>query len=70
MEMLIAHPDSKDKLTALKAFMKALKIRFEVGEDTPVQSVADDIREAVEEVKLHKSGKIKLQDARDLLHEL
>lgn len=70
MEMLIAHPDSKDKLTALKAFMKALKIRFEVGEEPPVQSVADDIREAVEEVKLHKSGKIKLQDARDLLHEL
>jgi hypothetical protein len=29
MGILIAHPESKEKLAALKAFMKALKIRFE-----------------------------------------
>ncbi len=29
MGILIAHPDNKEKLVALKAFMKALKIRFE-----------------------------------------
>ena len=29
MEIIIAHPESEEKLAALKAFMKALKIRFE-----------------------------------------
>ena len=29
MGTLIAHPENKEKLAALKAFMKALKIRFE-----------------------------------------
>jgi len=29
MGTLIAHPESEEKLAALKAFMKALKIRFE-----------------------------------------
>jgi hypothetical protein len=32
MGILIAHPENKEKLAALKAFMKALKIRFEEGE--------------------------------------
>lgn len=30
METLIVHPDSNDKLKALKAVMKALNINFEV----------------------------------------
>jgi len=29
MESLIAHPENKEQLAALKAFMKALKISFE-----------------------------------------
>lgn len=29
MGTLIAHPENKEKLAALKAFMKALKIQFE-----------------------------------------
>ena len=29
MGTLIVHPESEEKLLALKAFMKALKIRFE-----------------------------------------
>jgi hypothetical protein len=29
MGILIAHPENVEKLAALKAFMKALKIRFE-----------------------------------------
>lgn len=29
METLIVHPDSKEKLNTIKAFMKALKISFE-----------------------------------------
>lgn len=33
MSQLIAYPDNKEKLAALKAFMKALKISFEEKEN-------------------------------------
>ena len=32
MATVIMHPESKEQLTALKAFAKALKIKFEVRE--------------------------------------
>lgn len=32
METLIVHPESKEQLDAIKAFMKALKINFEKRE--------------------------------------
>ncbi len=70
MKTLIVYPDTEDKLQALKTFMQNHKIHFKTGMDHTAHSIADDIREAVEEVKLHREGKIKLQDARDLLHEL
>ena len=37
MGILIAHPENKEKMAALKAFMKALKIRFE-EEKSPYNS--------------------------------
>ncbi len=70
MKTLFIYPDSSEQLAALKAEMRALKIKFEVCEEDPAQSIADDIRESMKEVKLHREGKIKLQDARDLLKEL
>ncbi|MFC5283221.1 DUF2683 family protein [Pedobacter alpinus] len=33
METLIIHPESKEQLTAVKAFLKALKISFEKKEN-------------------------------------
>lgn len=32
-DILIVHPDSDDKFEALKAFMKALKIKFEIKKE-------------------------------------
>jgi hypothetical protein len=34
-ETLIAHPDSDDKFEALKAVLKALKIKFEITKEKP-----------------------------------
>jgi len=31
METVIIHPENKDQLSALKAFAKALKVKFEVN---------------------------------------
>lgn len=33
-DILIAHPSTDEELSALKAFMKALKIKFEVSKQT------------------------------------
>jgi len=33
--IIIAHPESPDKFKALRAFMKAMKIKFEVTNDNP-----------------------------------
>ncbi|MES2268321.1 MAG: DUF2683 family protein [Bacteroidota bacterium] len=35
METLIVHPENKEQLNAIKAFMKALKISFEEKEYDP-----------------------------------
>lgn len=34
-DIIIAHPGSDDKFEALKVFMKALKIKFEISKDNP-----------------------------------
>jgi len=63
MGILIAHPESEEKLVALKAFMKALKIRFE-EEKSPYNS------EFVEKINLSneefKSGNYKAIKTDDL----
>lgn len=70
MKTLFVFPESPEQLNALKAVMKALKIEFEVVEEASAQSIADDIRESMREVKLHQAGTIKPQVARDLLNEV
>jgi len=63
MGTLIAHTESEEKLAALKAFMKALKIRFE-EEKSPYNS------EFVEKINLSneefKSGNYKAIKTDDL----
>lgn len=34
-DTIIVHPDSDDKFEALKAFMKAFKIKFEITKEKP-----------------------------------
>jgi len=42
----------------------------EFDEEPTKEEVLNGIKEALEEVKLHRQGKIKLQSARDFLNEL
>ena len=69
MQVLIEIPDSKAAfgLEVLRnlAFVKKVKPM------TPEKvSLFDDFKEAANDVKLHKQGKIKLKSAQDLLNEL
>jgi adenylate kinase family enzyme len=37
-DIFIAHPKNTEQVNALKAFMQALKIKFEISEESPYSS--------------------------------
>jgi hypothetical protein len=51
MERLIVHPDNKEQLAALKTFMKAFKIAFEVEKSPYNPEFVAKIQESREQVK-------------------
>jgi len=62
METLIVQPDSKEKLDAIKAFMKALKISFEATKSTYNPDFVAKIKRGEEDIKAGKTRKISLDD--------
>ena len=63
METLIVHPDNKEQLTALKAFMKALKISFEKeGKSTYDPEFVAKIQKSREQVKRGETREINIPD--------
>jgi len=59
---LIIHPDSKEKLSIIKAFLKAMKISF-VEEKPPYSSeFVAKIRQGDEDIKEGRTKKINLDD--------
>ncbi|MBW6483974.1 MAG: hypothetical protein K0B10_13060 [Vicingaceae bacterium] len=57
--IIIAHPVSKDKLESLKAFLKALKIKFEVAnEETYNEDFVKMILKGDEDIKNGKGKTI------------
>jgi uncharacterized protein YlbG (UPF0298 family) len=69
MKILIDIPDNQ-----VDFGMKVLKSLSFVKEVKPMTKTTielwDDLKEAAEEVRLHKQGKIKLKTAQELLNEL
>jgi len=62
MPTLIVHPDSKEKLTIIKAFLKALKISF-IEEKPPYSSdFVAKIRQGDEDIKAGRTKKINLDE--------
>jgi hypothetical protein len=67
--VIVAHPASNDKLEALKAFLQALKIDFEVT--TPEQSPYNPefvklILQGDEDIKAGKGKKVTLEELDNL----
>jgi len=61
--IIIAHPGSDDKFEALKAFMKALKIKFEITKDNPYDpEFVAKIEKSKQEFKEGKFTVIKTED--------
>lgn len=69
MKILIDIPDNEATFG-----MKVLKSLSFVKKAKPMTDAAvglwDDLKEAAEQVRLHKQGKIKLKTAQELLNEL
>ena len=51
MEALIVYPENKEQLTALKAFMKAMKISFQPQNENLPEHVKLGIKEALKEIE-------------------
>ena len=78
--LVIFHPNISEQISALKALAKLLKLDIEittqeklekkVSDNKEKQRIFNDIREAVDELKMVKSGKKKSRNVEDLLNEL
>ena len=62
MTTLIAHPESKEKLAALKAVMKALEISFEEEKSPYNPEFVASILQAEQDIKDGKGIKIATKD--------
>jgi len=62
MGTLIAHPENKEKLAALKAFMKALKIPFEEEKSPYNPEFVEKIKRSEADFKAGKYKAIKTED--------
>ncbi len=66
-DIIIAHPSSADKFEALKAFMQALKIKFEVTKDKPYHpEFVADILQGDKDIQAGKGKKITLNELDNL----
>jgi len=62
METVIAHPANKEQLNALKAFMKALKVDFQVEKSPYNPEFVAKIEKSRQEIKEGKVVQIKVED--------
>jgi len=62
METLIVHPDNKEQLVALKAFMKALKISFKAEKSTYDPEFVAKIQTSREQVKNGQTRVVNIND--------
>jgi hypothetical protein len=62
METLIVHPNNKEQLTALKAFMKAFKISFEEKESPYNPEFVAKVQRGREQIKNGQTRVINIAD--------
>jgi len=62
MSYLIIHPDNHDKLTAVKAVLKALKVDFDETETAYHPEFVTKIAEGEEDIKAGRTVKVTLED--------
>lgn len=66
MSVIIAHPTNPEKFEALKAFMNALKIKFEISDSEYSSEFLKMIKEGESDLKQGKGKKISSKDIDNL----
>jgi hypothetical protein len=62
MNYLIVHPDNKEKLTAVKAVLKALKVDFDEAKTAYNPEFVAKMAEGEEDIKTGNTVKVALDD--------
>jgi hypothetical protein len=63
MTTFTIHTDDKEHLNALKAMLKALKVKFEVSEDKPFNpEFVAKMNQSIKQVKEGKTTKLNMED--------
>ncbi len=66
-DILIAHPQTSEQFSALKAFMQELKIKFEVSKnDTYNPEFVDKILQGKKDIEQGKGITLSIQELKDL----
>ncbi len=66
--IFIAHPENAEQVNALKAFVKALKIKFEIPNERPYnEDFINKIKKSREEIKEGNFKKINKEDLQNFL---
>lgn len=68
-DIFIIEPNTSEEANALKAFAKALKLKFQISRKDK-NEILQDLQDAVKELNLVKKGETKARDAQELLNEL
>lgn len=69
MNSIIASPKTEAETKAILDFLKLMKIDVEVYEKPSKEQVLKSIEQGFKELKMHKEGKLKLQNFSELLDE-
>ena len=72
-DIFIIEPSTTEEANALKAFAKALKLKFQVSKTKVSESkneILSSIQQGLREVKLMEEGKLKATSAKEFLNEL
>lgn len=62
MQTLIVHPENKEQLTAIKAFLKALKISFEEKKSGYDPEFVEMIKQGEEDIKARKGVSVDIDN--------
>jgi hypothetical protein len=67
---IIAHTEDASQIEAVKAFMKAHKIKFELTKQEDSSIFIEEIQNSLNQVQQIKTGKLPKQSVKEFLNEL
>ncbi|MDQ6756353.1 MAG: hypothetical protein M3004_05410 [Bacteroidota bacterium] len=70
METIIVKPKNSNEYNEVLTLLRKMKVKTEIYKERSKTEILTSIEKGAKEAKLYLQGKIKLQDAQNLLSEL